>query len=186
LKNLKSIDDEVARAQAGDTAAFAVLLRQHQSALRKQLRWLCHGDHALADDLAQASFLQAWTHLRQFQAQSRFGTWLHRIAYNQFLMHARSHRALLDWDDEATPDEAAHPAGREASDPALRLDVQAALRQLPAAEQAAVLHCYYLDLSHEEAALVLNLPLGTLKTHVLRAKARLRLSLAAWAPEPSV
>ena len=65
---ISSLDDCIARAQRGDTEAFGTLLRQHQAAVRKQLRWLCQGDSATADDLAQACFLQAWTHLAQRDA----------------------------------------------------------------------------------------------------------------------
>jgi RNA polymerase sigma-70 factor (ECF subfamily) len=65
----------------------------------------------------------------------------------------------------------------------MRLDVETALARLPQAERVALIHCYHLDLSHEEAAQVLNLPLGTVKSQVLRGKARLRDLLAAWAPE---
>lgn len=177
----RAASDCLARAQDGDSLAFAELVRQHQSGVRKQLRWLCHGDLALADDLAQNSFLQAWVHLRDYQGTSRFATWLHSIAYKQFLMHVRSHKPstpLADSEHQLQSVPSSEPMAQD-----LRLDVQAALHLLPASEQAAILHCYYLDLSQEDAALVLGLPLGTLKSQVLRAKARLRESLASWKPE---
>lgn len=173
--------DCLARAQDGDPIAFEALLRQHQSGVRKQLRWLCHGDWALADDLAQNSFLQAWVHLRDYQGAGRFATWLYRIAYNQFLMHRRSLKPSVSLTEAAPAPQLVSSA--EPMEQALRLDVQTALRQLPISEQAAILHCYYLDLTQDEAALVLGLPLGTLKSQVLRAKVRLRESLAAWKPE---
>jgi RNA polymerase sigma-70 factor (ECF subfamily) len=175
-----------AQARAGDSAAFAQLVRLHQSAVRQQLRRLTHGDVALADDLAQECFIQAWSHLAQFQGQSRMATWLYRIAYNRFLMHLRSHQAM-----QALPEEGQEQLhGLATEHPALasaaRLDVQAALTRLPEAERVAMLHCYQLDLSHEEAAQVLGLPLGTLKSQLLRAKARLRDALSAWAPEKAL
>jgi len=58
-----------------------------------------------------------------------------------------------------------------------------ALAALSEMQRLAIVHCYHLDLSHAEAAQVLGLPLGTLKSHVERAKARLRELLAAWNPE---
>ena len=58
-----------------------------------------------------------------------------------------------------------------------------ALRDLTEAQRLAIMHCFHLDLSHEEAAEVLGLPLGTLKSHLARAKARLRGALAAWREE---
>ncbi len=173
-----------ARAAAGDRQAFASLVHAHQSNLRNQLRRLTHGDAALADDLAQDSLVQAWMHMGAFKGDARFATWLYRIAYNSFLMHARRHGA--------GPTIAAQPGEAQQSDEVaasatpdhpMRLDVEAALQRLPEPERIALVHCYHLDLSHEEAAQVLNLPLGTLKSQVLRGKARLRNLLAAWAPE---
>ena len=66
---------------------------------------------------------------------------------------------------------------------ALRLDVARALAQLSEEQRVAIVHCYHLDLSHDEAAAVLGLPLGTLKSHVARGKARLKELLAAWNEE---
>ncbi len=171
------------QARAGDRAAFVQLVRLHQSAVRKQLRRLALGDAALADDLAQESFIQAWTQLSQFQGQSRFATWLYRIAYNCFLMHLRSHKATQSLPDEGDEQLSGLATEHPARASAARIDVQAALARLPENERVAMLHCYHLDLSHEEAAQVLGLPLGTLKSQVLRAKARLRELLSAWAPE---
>jgi RNA polymerase sigma factor (sigma-70 family) len=67
---------------------------------------------------------------------------------------------------------------------ALSLDLQRALAQLSDAERQAIVLCHGAELSHAEAAQVLGWPLGTVKTHVLRGKEKLRASLAAWAPAP--
>ena len=174
------------RAQSGDRQAFAELVRSHQGAVRNQLRRLTKGDAALADDLAQESFIQAWAHLAEFRGQARLATWLYRIAYHRFLMHLRSQRVTLPVPDEGETESTGEPAGHEREALAMRLDVAAALARLPQAQRVALIHCYYLDLSHEEAAQVLNVPLGTLKSQVLRAKAQLRDTLAAWAPEVSL
>ncbi len=187
---LAPVDHEqvtLALAAAGDPNAFAQWVRQHQSAVRNQLRQLTKGDVALADDLAQETFIQAWTHLAEFRGQARSSTWLFRIAYNRFLMHARSHRPTQPLPDDESATDGTEGATQHDSRPAqaLRLDMQAALARLPETERVALIHCYHMDLSHEEAAQVLNLPLGTLKSHVLRAKARLREWLSAWAPEVS-
>lgn len=174
-----------ARAAAGDRQAFASLVHAHQNNLRNQLRRLTQGDAALADDLAQESLVQAWMHMAAFKGEARFATWLYRIAYNGFLMHVRRHgpvQANTPQSDEAGQVGEAGPASTTPDHP-MRLDVEAALQRLPEPERIALVHCYHLDLSHEEAAQVLNLPLGTLKSQVLRGKARLRNLLAAWAPE---
>ena len=64
----------------------------------------------------------------------------------------------------------------------LRLDMERALAVLTEGERAAIVQCYHNDLSHEEAAYVLDCPVGTIKTHILRGKAKLKARLAAWAP----
>ena len=92
-------------------------------------------------------------------------------------MHLRSTRVTEELGDEAQSQSPAADAS------ALRLDVSAALAQLPQEQQVAVLHCYWLDLSQQEAAQVLDLPLGTLKSQLLRARGLLRDALSAWAPE---
>jgi RNA polymerase sigma-70 factor (ECF subfamily) len=166
------------RALAGDAEAFGELVRSHQAAVRLQLRRLTRGETALADDLAQETFVLAWTRLAQFRREARFSTWLYRIAYHQFLMHARGRRATPAFEHEPLVLRTADPQPNH-----FRIDLDRALARLPEAEHAAIVHCFLLDLSHGEAAEVLGLPLGTLKSHVNRAKSRLRESLSAWQPE---
>lgn len=162
---------QLERARAGDSAAFADLVRSHQSAVRQQLRRLTQGDAALADDLAQETFVQAWLHLGAFRGEARFSTWLYRLAYHRFLMQRRARRA-----EPVDLPETANTAGS----PALKIDVDKAVARLPEHERIAIIHCYQLDLTHDEAAVVLGLPLGTLKSHVQRGKAHLRELLAAY------
>ncbi len=147
--------------------------------MRSLLRRLTRGDHALADDLAQETFIQVYRSVRQFRGDARFATWIYRIAYNCFLAHARSAHPT-----EALPEQLPEPetAPSFAVGRAMKLDLERALAKLSANERAAIIQCYYHDLSHEEAAYVLGCPLGTVKTNVLRAKQKLRALLAAWSP----
>jgi RNA polymerase sigma-70 factor (ECF subfamily) len=174
-----AIADGLARARAGDRAAFAQIVRAHQSRVRLQLRRLTHGDVALADDLAQETFVQAWQHLGQFRGEARLATWLHRIALTRFLQHVRKPGSLAQWCSAVDSEPAHDPRPSEG----LRSDVAQALAALTEMQRLAILHCYHLELSHAEAAQVLGLPLGTLKSHLERAKARLRDLLGAWNPE---
>jgi len=173
----------LALARAGDLEAFARLVRLHQSRVRLQLRRLTRGDDALADDLAQETFVQAWLHLTEFRGDARLATWLHRIALSRYLQHARRPAPPLEWRD-ATGDRAAdEPRHDPRPTQGLRLDVEQALQGLTEEQRLAIVHCFHLDLSHEEAAAVLGLPLGTLKSHLARAKERLRASLRPWSEE---
>jgi RNA polymerase sigma-70 factor (ECF subfamily) len=176
------IADWLARAREGDRHAFARLVRAHQSRVRLQLRRLVQGDTALADDLAQETFVQAWLHLNDFRGDARLATWLHRIALTRFLQHVRRPRLPLEWrePDTETADGSAHdPRAVEG----LGRDVERALQALSEIQRLAIVHCFHLDLTHAEAAQVLGLPLGTLKSHLDRAKIRLRELLDAWNPE---
>jgi RNA polymerase sigma-70 factor (ECF subfamily) len=169
----------VARVLGGDDRhAFAELVRRHQSTVRALLRRLAKGNHALADDLAQDTFLQVHRNLRQYRGDARFATWIYRIAYNCFLAHARG-----DHPHAALPGElAADAEARGADDAVLKVDLDRALARLSDGERAAIVHCYFHDLSHQEAAWVLGCPVGTVKTNVLRGKQKLRALLSAWAP----
>jgi RNA polymerase sigma-70 factor (ECF subfamily) len=174
--------DWLARARQGDRHAFARLVRAHQSRVRLQLRRLTRGDAALADDLAQETFVQAWLHLNDFRGDARLATWLHRIALTRFLQHVRRPQPPMEWREPGNDDgtDAGHdPRAVEG----LGRDVERALQALTEIQRLAVVHCFHLDLTHAEAARVLGLPLGTLKSHLDRARTRLRDLLGAWNPE---
>src|SRR5580700_10720937 len=83
----------LARARIDDDRhAFGELVRRNQSAVRAALRKLTRGNQALADDLAQETFLLAYRSLRNFRGDAKFGTWLYRIAYNVFVSDTRRRR----------------------------------------------------------------------------------------------
>lgn len=168
-----SEESVVARAMTGDDAAFSELVLRRQKRVRDLLRRLC-GDHALADDLAQAVFLQAWRGLGSLRDPGAFGGWLKQVAVNVWLAHAR--RAAPDFDDDALaelPDPAPSPE-RAAG----RLDLERALAQLKPAERLCVVLAHGEGLTHPEIADASGLPLGTVKSHVLRGTERLKRILA--------
>src|SRR6185503_3993777 len=109
----------IARSLVGDDRhAFAELVKRHQSAVRACLRKLTAGNHALADDLAQETFVLAWRNLASFRQEARFSTWLYRIATNCWLGHARKRHEELLGDREAelvADDEAAAATGADAA-----------------------------------------------------------------------
>jgi RNA polymerase sigma-70 factor (ECF subfamily) len=161
-----------------DRHAFAMLVQRHQSQVRTVLRRLTKGDAALADDLAQETFVLVWRNLKAFRFEARFSTWIYRIAFNAWQSEARKKRdVLMELDDDAPPPGSG--AFDEMPDVASRVDLERAMAFLSDGERAAIAACYYADLSHEEAALTLGIPVGTVKTHVLRAKAKLRARLAS-------
>ena len=162
-------------AAAMDAAAFGVLVRQHQSELRGFLRRLTRGDHALADDLAQETFLEAYRKLAQFRGDSPFAGWLYAIAWSRFLMAARRRKLEPLDDDDGEP-------VQPESGSILRLDLENAIARLRAPERAALTLCFALGLGHDEAATALNMKLGTLKSHVARGREKLKTFLQEYAP----
>lgn len=159
-----------------DSRAFDQLVLRHQSPVRCLLRRLTGGDESLADDLAQEAFLIAWRKLGSFRNEARFPTWLHQIAYRAFLAHARGRREHEPLDDN--PNLSSVDSTARGSD--FQHDLELAMLKLSEPERAAVTLCLGSSLTHDEAAQVLQLPIGTVKTHLLRGREKLRALLAEW------
>jgi RNA polymerase sigma-70 factor (ECF subfamily) len=159
-----------------DHHAFAELVRRHQSAVRGLLRQLTRSDLALADDLAQETFVRVYKNIRSFRGEAKFSTWMYRIAYNCFREDARRRKELVGVDETLLERE----QDPQTVDPALRHDLAKALQLLPLHERTAVVLCCQNGLSHDEASRVLDIPLGTVKTNVLRGREKLKKALAAW------
>lgn len=161
-----------ARAASGDRAAFAVLVARHEARLRSFLRRVAGA--ADADDLAQDTFVRAWERAAQFGAGASYAAWLMRIGWHLFL-DERRRSASRDRRHAAAAEDldlgVAH--GGDA-----RLDLSAALAQLDPPARAAIVLCDGQGWTHAEAAELLNLPLGTVKSLIARGKAKLRDHLA--------
>lgn len=164
----------------GDRDAFAELVRRRQSWVRNLMRRCC-GDPALADDLAQAVFLQAWRNIGQLRKPSGFGGWLKRLAVTVWLQHLRKHDALRNADefDEAA---AAFSSG-PGSDPGIVMDLERALATLPAPVRLCVVLSYHEGMPHGEIAEFTGFPLGTVKSHIQRGSGHLQTVLSAYHEE---
>ncbi len=176
-----SLEDSelIARALASaDREAFGELVLRYQSPVRAFLARMTRGDTHLADDIAQETFVKAWLKLDTYRGGARFSTWLFSIAYREFCKAARK---LDNWDvkDVETTPEQAQPDEHSGSQ--TRMDLADAMKHLTANERAAIMLCYQNGLSHEEAAHVLECPLGTVKTNILRGKEKLRKLLYEYA-----
>src|SRR5262249_22312458 len=148
------------------------------SSVRGLLRKLSGGDQGRADDLAQETFLRAYRGLAGFSGESPFPAWLFRIAYRTFLSDLRARKkAPVPVAEPDTGAEPLEPRPPLADSAALRHALASAMGQLGPDERAALALTYGQDISHEQAAAILQWPLGTLKTHVARAKAQLRKCL---------
>lgn len=166
-------------AICGDDSAYGELVRRRQSQIRGLLRRLCRNP-ALADDLAQQSFLQAWRRVRTLQSPAAFGGWLRKIAINSWLQHVR---ARGDQPVEPTSEES--PESNDAlatHEPmvAERLDLDRALSHLAPDVRLCIALACGERMSHREIAEATSLPLGTVKSHITRGTARLRELLRAY------
>ncbi|HZZ33881.1 MAG TPA: RNA polymerase sigma factor [Phenylobacterium sp.] len=168
-----SLDEAlVAAAQGGSAEAFSRLVERHQQAVRAFLR-RASGDWASADDLAQETFLAAWSRIGRLKAGASVRAWLCGIGYNKHLTAMRS----------ASRERARAQVYEEERDVTLdalpedKMALERAMAELPAEQRACVALCLAADFSHAEAAEALDMPLGTVKSHVSRGRARLLQAL---------
>jgi len=146
------------RAEAGDSAAFAMLVEKYERPLRSFLARTFGQD--AADDIAQEAFLKAWRATGQYDGRARYSTWITRIAWRCGVDAVRKGRS-----PEVPVHDSVAPPLSEAAD---------MLARLSEAERAALVLCEGHGWTHAETAELLSMPLGTLKSTVARAKAKCR------------
>jgi len=162
-----------AYASTGERRAFGELVRRHGSAVRGVLRRM-GAQGAEADDVAQDAFLTAFERIAEFRGEGTFAGWVKRIAARLYLRRLQKDRRLGALSAEAAEDEPSSGGG----DADAAIDLDGALKALGATERLCVTMCFGAGLSHSEAAEALNLPLGTVKSHVKRGLDKLRTRLA--------
>ncbi len=160
----------LAEARAGSRLALSRLIDRHQQAVRAFLRRVA-ADREDADDLAQETFVTAWSQLSTWRGQSTVRAWLLGIAWRKSRSAGRSLFRRMARDHAWADVEALGPAADAA--PEDRITLERAMKQLNPQQRAAVALCLAEDYSHAEAAEILGLPLGTVKSQVLRGRARL-------------
>ena len=160
-------------AATGERRAFGELVRRHGSAVRGVLRRM-GAQAAEADDVAQDAFLTAFERIAEFRGEGTFAGWVKKIAARLYLRRLHRDRKLGAMTAEAIEEEADPPRG----DADATIDLEEALKVLGSVERLCVTMCFGAGLSHSEAAEALNLPLGTVKSHVKRGLDKLRTRLA--------
>lgn len=162
-----------ALAAAGGRREFGELVRRHGTAVRGLLRRM-GAQASEADDVAQDAFIAAFQRCGEFRGEGPFAAWVKRIAARLYLKRrAREARYV----DEVAVEEAVAPV-----DTPGRLDLDEALKTLSEVERICVSLCHGAGMSQPEIAAAMNLPLGTVKSHVKRGLDKLRARLA---PEPN-
>ena len=155
-------------AQLKDAEAFELLMERHQSHILALLTRLTR-NRATAEDLTQDTFVGAWRKMASFKATGSFRAWLSKLAYRQFLMHARKRVEHTGVD---TPEPAAEV------DLSQQSDLDTLLAMVSEEESVLLTLSYALELSHSEIADVVGEPTGTIKSKIHRAKEKIRSQLA--------
>jgi RNA polymerase sigma-70 factor (ECF subfamily) len=180
----------VAEALAGSQAAFAHLVRRYERPVVRLIARIT-GDRALAEDLAQETFVKAFRNLAAFDPARRLSSWLFRIAHNtalDALRRARPPTVSLSDTSQSSAGGSHEPAAAAAPDPverdALRTALLAALGELRPEHRAAVALRYEEGLSFDEIGQILGISEVTARSHVHRARKALRhkLTEAGWVP----
>ena len=156
-------------AMAGDRTAFGQLVARHQASIRALARRLARSV-ADGDDIAQAAFLTAWRRRSTWRGGS-FRSWVCTIASREFLHARRAYGSGVEVEEMVG----------EGGEGGQRLDLTRAMAALEEGERSAVALCLGAGLSHTEAAVAMGAPLGTVKSWVLRGRAKLQKALAAYA-----
>lgn len=165
----------VARVLAGDLRALEALMRRYNRTLYRTARAILRDD-AEAEDAVQEAYLRAYRALASFRGESKFSTWLVRIAANEALMRRRKNAAAAN----VVPLEAAAnvPAREERGDHMLRRLLEQRIDALPDDYRAVFVLRALEELSVEETAAALGIPEATVRTRFFRARGLLRESLA--------
>ncbi|TPV92723.1 MAG: RNA polymerase sigma factor [Myxococcales bacterium FL481] len=155
---------------------FTGLARAHEARVRSLLLRLCR-DKSVADDLTQETFLRAYRAFDRFEGRSRFSTWIHRIAYNVYLNHSTRGKVLHMLPQGYELQLAGSDGPQEARQCEMRHDLAWGLAGLDERYRRVIVLYYFRDCSYPEIATRLGLPVGTVKTHLHRAKLLLRKRL---------
>lgn len=178
------------QALAGSQSAFEQIVRRYQRPIISLIARMT-GDWALAEDLAQETFVKAFRSLAAFDTTRRLSSWLFRIAHNTAIDAMRRNRpaqAALDPGTPALLDAAPEPAMPPEPDPIEQRELghalEAAMAELRPDQRAAIVLRYENGLSFDEIGTVLGVPEVTARSHVHRARKELarRLTASGWAP----
>ncbi len=171
----------IARAKLGDEAAERALYDAHVDRIHR-LAYRMSGNADLAEDFTQDTFVRAFAHLADFRGDASFSTWLHAIAVSVTLNGMRKVKRFRERETELDDARELGAETREA-EPDLKERLKVAIESLPEHGRVVFLMHDLEGYTHEEIGEVLDIPTGTSKARLFRARAALREKLAAFAGE---
>ena len=164
--------DLIACAQQGDRQAFTELVYRHQDGIVSLIYRMC-GDIRLAENAAQEAFVRVWQNLNSYKPQYAFRSWLYRIAANAALDSLRRERPTTDLDSLSLPDHGISP--EQSVEDNQRTDhVRRAIGQLTPSLRMVLILREYQELTYQEIADALDIPVGTVMSRLNAARAQLR------------
>ncbi len=153
--------------------AFEKLVIKYQPELRRLLLRLTINNKPLSEDLAQETFIKAYRYMSSYKASARFSTWLYRIAYNVFLDYQKQKKEQYLESENEHAFYSHNPAyGIED-----KMDIEYLLKLLNNEERWALSLSYLEEMSHGKIAEIMDCPMGTVKSYILRGKEKLRKHL---------
>jgi len=178
----------VARVQAGDRRAFREFIEKYQRLVAAIVFRMVY-NAADREELSQEIFLKIFAHIGRFQGGARVTAWIGRIAGNTCINHLRKKRLPL-FDDVAGPEADLGNVAGDSPTPErlneqahLSAGLQGEIDRLPAHYRLVLTMFHFSEMNYEEIGQALDLPAGTVKSHLFRARRRLRERLAAGAME---
>ena len=187
------IDDNTLIARVvnfNDHQAFTLIVKRYQSQLRYSILQMNGWNEALSDDIAQETFISCYRSLKSFRQESKLNTWLYKIAFNHlqqyYRKNAKEYESHYDFDDETETLEndvvinSQQPLAvdEEVDNSRAHRQVAVILKKIPI-QQRMVLHLtLHREYNSSEIAEMLDMPLGTVKSHIKRGKQFLREQLA--------
>lgn len=172
-----TLDDALARAKKGDQAAFAELVRAHQSMVFSIAQRFMHGfsdGRALAEDLAQEVFIHLYQNLAAIESPEHLKFWLRKVTGHRCIDHARRHKQQTARQSVSLDDAPEMHAAFQFGDTIMTTALRRMIATLPEKPRLVVTLRYQEDLDPTEIAAVLDMPLNTVKSHLRRSLAILR------------
>jgi RNA polymerase sigma-70 factor (ECF subfamily) len=166
--NAPSDRDLVQLAIRGENDAFGELVTRYQTGVFNVCYRILH-ERGEAEDMAQETFLRAHGRLNSFDAERPFGPWIRRVAANVCLNYLESQKVTAELDEEKDADES-HSPEKQVEVKERSEQIRAALASLPAHYRAVVELRHYQEMSYEEIAGELKIPLSDVKSHLFRAR----------------
>lgn len=175
--NVPTDRDLTLHARRGEAEAYGELVTRHQTGVFNVCYRILH-NRSDAEDLAQETFIRAFDKLHTFDLEREFGPWVRRVAANLCLNHIESQKPTAELDEERDEDKSPRPE-KQVEVKERGEEIRQALASLPSNYRIVVELRHYQEMSYDEIAAELKIPLSDVKSHLFRARKLLAEKLHA-------